>query len=178
MLIVAEALAESLFNYWSPNCAIIAQLRVQSVILFASLSQGQVVVDNDGLGEAKSVNIDPVDPSWTQLILVVQKEFFDTAWELCKSCYTRNKPTVSYKALHHVLRPDTIFTKKGRLGKNLTCPFPLNVLFLLELGHSALRFPHCGPIKRLGAWLEFWVFVHSLCVVKLVKFVYRPLQAI
>ena len=83
--VVSMILGKSLLNNGHPEGACITSglaFTEASTKGIAFFREWKVVVDDDGVGHPKGVEVDSIDAVGADLILAVQEHLFDSAWDL------------------------------------------------------------------------------------------------
>lgn len=160
MLVVSLVLCVSLLKDGDPEGAVVVSNHVvcdSSVAELARAVQWHLVVDNDSVGKAERLEVDSVDAIGTNLILAVQENRFDLAWDLGHGGACSKEPTVAKATLVDVIEVDSILTVKGVFGVQFAESAPIHT--------SAPAFSQVSPEDRVIVSSEVGVSVHGVSVV-------------
>lgn len=126
VLVVAMVLGEGLFKDGSPERGVVSDVREKSGVARAPGAEGKVVIDDDGVGEAKGVEVDGVDSVGGKSVSGVDKDLLEAAWDLGECGSSGKEPAVAEGTLLDVLRGDALITEQGVVAELLTSASPFD----------------------------------------------------
>jgi len=130
MAVVAPVFSEGFLDYGTPESTVIAQIGEDSLLLggvLPGLFQGQVVVNDDGVLLAESVELESVDASLVQLVVLVEEDSIHAAGLFSDGRDGGEEPAVAEATLVDIVRRDAI-TEQRFVGESRLSARPLNAV--------------------------------------------------
>lgn len=125
MGVVAVVLGEGLLDDGDPHGAVSAEVREQgAIVTVPKLAHGQPVIDNDGVGDAESVEVDAVGTLTVELSVGVEEDLLHAARPLSNGRAGREEPAVAEGALDDVISADAIAEESLARGFEINGTLP------------------------------------------------------
>lgn len=125
MGVVAVVLGEGLLDDGDPHGAVSAEVREQgAIVTVPKLAHGQPVIDNDGVGDAESVEVDAVGTLRVELSVGVEEDLLHAAGPLSNGRAGREEPAVAEGALDDVISADAIAEESLARGSEINGTLP------------------------------------------------------
>lgn len=126
MLVVSVVLCKCFLKDGSPERAIITDMGedgfVSSVPHFL---KREPVIDDDGVGNTESEQVDTVDTGSVQFIVIVEEGVLEAAWHISHSGSCGKEPAVSEPSLINIIgRHNAISAEEGVLTLDLSSSLP------------------------------------------------------
>ena len=145
-------LGKSLFENRHPERAVLTRMSKQSFT--GLLVQWQEVIDNNSMGNSKSMEVYGIDTLSIKLIFCVEENFFEFAREFSNGRCCRQKPAVTKATLTDIIGTDSVTKECFLIAIQIVCSLPLN---FGALNWSLLV--HVFPVQRVCVRFEVAVGV-------------------
>jgi len=154
MFVVSVILGKSLLENDGPQGSVRANLGEQRFVCsIIALLKRKVVIDNDGVGNTKSPEVDAVDTLRVEILCLVEEDLLHAAGEFSNRRGGSQEPAVAKRALVDVVGRDTIAEE----GLAFACERLAGALPHQIVREVKSFLAHVFPVKRGLVMGEFLV---------------------
>ena len=153
VLVVSVQLRHGFLKDDTPHRLVISDVPEESLVRKGAISlpqllKWQIIVYDDGVRDAESVQVDGVDSVLVSLAVRVEEDFLEALGSLGQRTSSDHKPAVAHSSLPHIQRCNSIISPERVVGELVDGPMPLNSIDKLRNLTRFLRVI-VGPKQRV-----------------------------